>query len=282
MESVSGFNVCLPQPEGYAHSFCLLELAELLKFSLDDLGYDTTFSINDIYPDRRNIIIGCHLLPTDLIARMPESTIVVNTEQIYDEDRFGWNQNIFAWVRTFETWDYSPRNVAAFERLGLPGVKLLRIGHQPQLTRIPKAAEQDIDVLFYGSVTDKRQVIFDQIRARGLNLVTLFAVYGAERDAYISRSKLVLNLHNHDSEIFEIVRVHYLLSNGVAVVSEVNPTTSMPDEYRHAVAGAPYESIADECEYLVRDDIARRAQEERGYNIISSYPQTKFTRALLS
>ena len=157
-----------------------------------------------------------------------------------------------------------------------------RIGHQPQLTRIPKAADQDIDVLFYGSVTDRRQVIFDQIRARGLNLVTLFAVYGAERDAYISRSKLVLNLHNHDSEIFEIVRVHYLLSNGVAVVSEVNPTTSMPDEYRHAVAGAPYESIADECEYLVRDDIARMAQEERGYNIISSYPQTKFTRALLS
>lgn len=282
MESVSGFNVCLPQPEGYAHSFCLLELAELLKFSLDDLGYDTTFSINDIYPDRRNIIIGCHLLPTDLIARMPESTIVVNTEQIYDEDRFGWNTNIFAWVRAFETWDYSPRNVAAFDRLGLPGVKLLRIGHQPQLTRIPKAAEQDIDVLFYGSVTDRRQVIFDQIRERGLNLVPLFAVYGAERDAYISRAKVVLTLHNHASEIFEIVRVHYLLSNAVAVVGEVNATTAISDYYADAIAGVPYEEIAAECERLVNDHTARKAQEERGYGLIAAHPQTEFTRALLS
>ena len=121
MESVSGFNVCLPQPDGYAHSFCLLELSELLTFSLQDLGYDATFSINDIYPDRRNIIVGCHLVPQELIDRMPESTIVVNTEQIYDEDRFEWNTTIFAWVRAFETWDYSPRNVAAFAVWLKPG-----------------------------------------------------------------------------------------------------------------------------------------------------------------
>ena len=280
--AVPGFNVCLPQPEGYQHSFCLLELSELLTFSLQDLGYDATFSINDVYPDRRNVLIGCHLLPTDLIAQMPESTIVVNTEQIYDEDRFGWNTNIFTWVRTFETWDYSPRNVAAFERLGLPGVKLLRIGHQPQLTRIPKAADQDIDVLFYGSVTDRRQVIFDQIRARGLNLVTLFGVYGAERDAYISRSKVVLTLHNHASEIFEVVRVHYLLSNAVAVVGEVNASTAISDYYADAIAGVPYESVAAECERLVNDAAARKAQEERGYELISRHPQTEFTRAVLS
>ena len=277
-----GFNVCLPEPEGYQHSFCMLEFSELLAFSLQDLGHDALFSINDIYPDRRNIVIGCHLLPTDLIARMPESTIVVNTEQIYDEDRFGWNTNIFEWVRTFETWDYSPRNVAAFERLGIPGVKTLRVGHQPQLTRIPKAADQDIDVLFYGSVTDRRKEIFDQIRAKGLNLVTLFAVYGAERDEYIARAKVVLNLHNHASEIFEVVRAHYLLSNAVAVVSEVNASTSIPEMYRDAVAGVPYESLADECERLVGDPIARKAQEELAFNVISRYPQTEFTREVLS
>lgn len=278
---MSGFNVCLPQPEGYEHSFCLLELAELLGFSLQDLGYDATFSINEIFPDRRNIVIGCHLLSTDLIARMPESTIVVNTEQIYDEDPFEWNTNIFGWVRAFETWDYSPRNIAAFERLGLPGVRLLRIGHQPQLTRIPKTPEQDIDVLFYGSVTERRQAIFDQIRARGLNLVTLFGVYGAERDAYISRAKVVLTLHNHASEIFEVVRVHYLLSNAVAVVGEVNATTAISDYFADAIVGVPYEAIAAECERLVTDDTARKAQEERGYGLIAAHPQTEFTRALL-
>ena len=275
------FNVCLPQPHGYEHSFCLLELSELLTFSLQDLGYEATFRINDVDPDARNVIVGCHLVPPAMMDQVPASTIVVNSEQIYDEDPFEWNDNIFAWVRRFETWDYSPRNIAAFERLGLPGVKLLEIGHQPQLTRIPKSDNPDIDVLFYGSVTDRRRVVFDEITARGMNLVKLFAVYGAERDEYIARSKVVLNLHNHASEIFEVVRVHYLLSNAVAVVSEVNPSTAISDFYAGAVAGVPYESLAAECERLVRDDAARRELQARALRVIAGHPQTAFTRALL-
>ena len=282
MTSEPAYNVCLPQPEGYEHSFCLLELAELITYSLRDLGYDTTFRINDLDTGRRNIIVGCHLINTELIPHVPESTIVVNSEQIYDQDPFEWNRKIFAWAANFETWDYSPRNVAAFAQRGLPDVKLLKIGHQPQLTRIAKAPEPDIDVLFYGSVTDRRTAVFEEIRRRGLNLVTLFAVYGEERDAYIARSKVVLNLHNHAAEIFEVVRVHYLLSNSVAVVSEVNASTSVSDFYSEAVAGVPYESLADECERLVNDEAARRDVQQRGYEVISRYPQTAFTRELLS
>jgi hypothetical protein len=135
------FNICLPRPEGYQHSFCLLELSELLTFSLQDLDYEATFRINHIDPGARNIIVGCHLFPPSTTDQVPASTIVVNSEQIYDKDPFGWNGNIFAWVRKFETWDYSSRNVAAFGRLGLPGVKLLEIGHQPQLNRIPKVGQ---------------------------------------------------------------------------------------------------------------------------------------------
>lgn len=282
MTSDPAYNVCLPQPEGYKHSFCLLELAELITYSLQDLGYDTTFRVNDLDTGRRNIIVGCHLVGPELIQQVPESTIVVNSEQIYDQDPFEWNRNIFAWAGSFETWDYSPRNVSAFARRGLPDVKLLKIGHQPQLTRIEKSPEPDIDVLFYGSVTDRRTAVFEEIRRRGINLVTLFAVYGAERDAYIARSKVVLNLHNHAAEIFEVVRVHYLLSNSVAVVSELNPSTSVSDFYSEAVAGVPYESLADECERLVNDGAARQEIQERGYGVIARYPQTAFTRELLS
>jgi len=282
MTSEPAYNVCLPQPPGYQHSFCLLELAELITFSLQDLGYDATFRINDIDPARRNIIVGCHLVGAELISQVPESTIVVNSEQIYDKDPFDWNRNIFAWAEALETWDYSPRNVAAFAQRGLPGVKLLKIGHQPQLTRIEKSPNPDIDVLFYGSITDRREVVFEEIRRRGLNLVTLFGVYGAERDAHIARSKVVLNLHNHAAEIFEVVRAHYLLSNSVAVVSEVNPSTSVPNIYSEAVAGVPYESLADECERLAGDDDARRECQQRGHAVISRYPQTEFTRVLLS
>ena len=282
MTDTPAYNVCLPQPPGYQHSFCLLELSELLAFSLQDLGYDTTFRINDIDTNRRNIIVGCHLVDVDLMPQMPESSIMINSEQIYDQDPFEWNKNIFEWAGNFETWDYSPRNVEAFAQRGLPDVKLFKIGHSSRLTRIEKSPEPDIDVLFYGSMTDRREVVFEQIRQRGLNLTTLFAVYGAERDEYIARAKVVLNLHNHAAEIFEVVRVHYLLSNAVAVVSEVNSSTSVPDFYAEAVAGVPYESLADECARLATDADARRARQQLGYEVISRHPQTEFTRELLS
>lgn len=276
------FNVCLAKPEGYLHSNCLLELAELLTYSLQDLGYTANLRVHEVDPACRNIIIGSHLLHPNLADDVPDSTVIVNSEQIYAEDRFGWNDRIFSWVRRFETWDYSPENIAAFAKLGIDNVKLLRIGHQPQLTRIIKSAEPDIDVLFYGSMTDRRKAIFTQLQAAGLEIVTLFGVYAQERDEYVSRSKIVLNLHNHAAEIFEVVRVHYLLSNAVAVVSEVNPTTAIPGFFRDAVAGVPYESVVDECVRLVNNSGERTALQERGYGAISRRPQTQFTKELLS
>ena len=279
--SKTSFNVCLPQPLGYQHSFCLLELAELIVFALRKLGHDTTFLINEFDPTRRNIIVGCHLADPGWLSRIPESSIVINTEQIYGQSPFDWNDNIFHWVKNFETWDYSNRNISAFDELGIRNVKLLRIGHQAELTRIAHATTPDIDVLFYGSVNNRRAQIFDEIRTRGLNLVNLFGVYGSERDRHIARSKVVINLHYHPTEIFEVVRVHYLLSNAVAVVSEINPSTSMCDFYADAVAGAPYDSLADECERLVKDDSARAAQSQHGYDVITRYPQTEFLKLLI-
>jgi hypothetical protein len=283
MSGVSGFNVCLPEPPGYGFSHCLWELCELLGYSLQDLGFETTCGVNRIEPGKRNIFVGCHLLDPGLKSHVRSDSIIVNTEQIYDEDPSGWKQDhILGWVRNFETWDYSPQNIAAFDRLGVPGVRLLQLGHQPQLARIPKSEEKDIDVLFYGSTTERRHAIFRQISEHGLKLIVLFGVFGRERDAYISRSKVVLNLHNHAAEIFEIVRVHYLLSNSVAVVSEVNASTSIPECYRDAVAGVPYAAVADECVRLVHDDASRKAQEDRAISIISRFPQTAFTKEMLT
>jgi len=217
-----------------------------------------------------------------MMDRMPEGTIVLNTEQIY-EKAFPWTSDLLAWVRSFETWDYSERNIEQFGKLGMPDTKFLKIGHHDGLTRIEKSPDPDIDVLFYGSIaTDRRKKILGQIEDSGLKLTTLFGVYAAERDQYIARSKIVLNMHNHASEIFEVVRVHYLLSNAISVVGEVNDRTSITDFYADAISGVPYDKLADECLRLVNDDDARNALGQKGYESIRAHPQTEFTKELLS
>ena len=108
------FNVCLVQPDNYIHSYAFLELGELLHFSLQELGYDSSFGFNNPDPNATNILIGCHLLDPKFIPQLPSSTILLNTEQIYGET--DWNKPIFAWAKHFQIWDYSPKNIEKFAK----------------------------------------------------------------------------------------------------------------------------------------------------------------------
>jgi hypothetical protein len=100
----------------------------------------------------------------------------------------------------------------------------------------------------------------------------VFGLYGADRDALVARSKIVLNLHFYDSKIFEVVRVSYLLTNGACVVSEsgLDPTEN---EFAGALAFAPYEALADTCTPLVNDASARAWLREGGCQLMRDRPQ---------
>jgi hypothetical protein len=275
------FNICIVQPNDYIHVLAFWELAELIHYSLAELGHESHLQFKRIENDCTNIVLGCHLLGIELIPKMPASTIFINTEQIYADDT-AWNNNIYEWARNFQFWDYSQQNIAKFNSLGISNVKLLQLGFQKELSRIKKDLNPDIDVLFYGSINVRRQKIIDELRARGLEVKSVFGVYGKERDELIARSKVVLNHHFYKSEIFEIVRVFYLLSNSVAVVGEVNSTTSIDSVYREAICATPYEGLVDFCEKISLDNLFREEVEQKGFQEIYKLPQSIYTNSLLS
>ena len=80
------------------------------------------------------------------------------------------------------------------------------IGYAPQLTRIAPAAE-DVDVLFVGSLNDRRRTVLDALEAKGAKVERVFGVYGPERDGWLARAKICLNLHFYEARVFEVVRV---------------------------------------------------------------------------
>jgi len=114
-----------------------------------------------------------------------------------------------------EAIEYSPKNIEKFLQVGIDKTKLLKIGYQKELARLDLSKPKDIDVLFYGSMNERRKAILDELELKGLKVKTLFGIYGQERDHWIERSKVVLNHHYYESQIFEIVRVFYLLTNSV-------------------------------------------------------------------
>ena len=275
------YNVCLIQPEQYEHAKALLELAELIHWSIIDLGFECSVTTNHVPYDRINIILGCHLLNMELRAQIPNTAIIFNTEQLSNETA-SWTQAICEWGRHFEIWDYSLRNIEFFKQAGLLNTKHFKIGYQKQLERIQMEDERPIDVLFYGSLNDRRIHVLQSLEQQNIKVKTLFGVYGTERDEWIAKSKVVLNMHYYQTALFEIVRTFYLLTNQVAVVNEKGDTTSVDAHVEAGLCCVPYESLAAQCIELVRNPLKCSTVAHQGYEHFQKFPQSSFTRELIS
>lgn len=265
----AAFRIVLIQPAGYEHAGALAELAETLLFGLAGLGLDIDFAINELAVDRRNIILGAHLLTPEDAQALPADTIVYNSEQV--DDRSTWiDGSYLGLLKRQPLWDYSQANLERLTRHGINHGQFVSVGYVPQLTRIPQDVPQDIDVLFYGAINERRRVILEALIHRGLKVEFLSGVYREARDRMIARAKVVLNLHYYDANIFEIVRVSYLLSNEKAVVAECSATTRIDDDMRQAVCAVPYEQLVEACIDLVKDAGKRTTLARRGFEIFSS------------
>ena len=274
------FNICLIQPKNYIHTYAFLELAQLLHFGIKSLNLRSKLSLNQICPDSTNIVIGAHLLDTSLISQLPKNSIILNTEQL-DGINIAWLTPILQFAKNFSVWDYSLKNILKLNDLGFYKVKFLELGYQSELQRIPKKSPQNIDVLFYGSMNPRREKVIAELRAHDLNVHVAFAIYGPQRDELISRSKVVLNHHHYDSEIYEVVRTSYLINNAKLVVGEVNPSTSIDTHYLTSIYPAKYEELAASCYKLVRDDALRNELEDKALSTFRQFPQSRFLTKIL-
>ncbi|MEI8034039.1 MAG: hypothetical protein WCH96_01020 [Betaproteobacteria bacterium] len=278
---MTSFNICLVKPDQYIHSFAFLELGELLYFSLKELGFKVALQFNEIAPHEQNIVIGFHLLAPQAQSQLPKSTIILNTEQVHS-DQSSWNETIMNGARHFKLWDYSQKNIEKFQSMGIQGVKYLKLGFQKELARLDRTQPKSIDVLFYGSVNERRRDILKKLEAQGVKLKVLLNVYGKQRDHWIERSKMVINLHHYNSHIFEIVRVFYLLTNAVAVVSEVNESTSIDENYKAGIKGVPYEALIENCMAVINKPSLLQALQNAAFTCIQKYPQKYWTEEVLS
>ena len=274
------YQIVIIRPLGYQHSDAFQEIAKTLRYGLQSLGYNAIITENEFSEASINIILGAHLITEDQINKIPLSSILYNLEQFDSKSLL--NATTFRMFEMFTVWDYSKRNIENFRERGY-GKQLYHvpIGYVPELTCIPKASIQDIDVLFYGSMNARREQIIDELKKSGLNVVALFGVYGEDRDAVISRAKLIINIHFYDSSIVEIVRISYLLANGKAVVAECNEGTEYTDDLKTAVALVPYDQLVDTCIEFVKNDEKRRLLEKNGFDYFSSKSESIILRNVI-
>lgn len=279
--------------ESYTHSQAFTEVAEALQAAFKELGHgcDVVKKHPIMHGVRGNVIIlGAHLLhPDDLLYL--DAPVVWQLEQMPGEgdvrDGQPLTANYLEILKQVEVWDYSRVNVETLAKLRIEA-KLLEIGYMPCLTKIENVVEPDIDLLFIGSMNQRRAHILQGVQAAGKKVVHAFDCYGVKRDALIARAKVVANIHYYEAKIFEIARCSYLMANRKAVVSEVGLDKQLEEPYflgrsimDVAIQFMPYEGVVDRCLSLLKNDEWRERTAQKGFEVFKQRSQAEFLRDIL-
>lgn len=269
-------NVCLLQPAGYVHAMALLEAAEYVAEKVRLAGYESVLSKNRLFQHGLNIVFGAHINPKDN-PDFPPNTVIFNTEQILEKNIRISPQYKFCLDRHF-VWDYSNSNL---QMIGHQKTGLIDFYHVDKLQRIAPSQQAEYDLIFYGSLNDRRTLMIDRLRNKGLKILTVFGLYGHERDGLLGKARAVLNLHFYESQIFQQIRAFYALSNGMPVVSENYPEASAPPLYKEVLFTPGTQRFEDfAAELLAHDEPFRLESKTRLERFYASRNNRDFDQIL--
>lgn len=263
------FQILWIKPAGFLHADSLCEAVEVLRFNLARLGIDAPVAENRLLPDRVPIVIGAHLLGAGEDAQLPDAAVIYNLEQ-FAPGYAGSSVRYLDLLSRFRVWDMLASNVDALAAQAVnPAARYVPLGYVPGLSRVP-AAEEDIDVLFFGIGSPRRKAVLQALADRGLRAIGAYGVFGAERDRLVARAKVVVNVHFAEGGKLEVPRLLYLLANRKAVVSEVSEDTASYGMEDAFVEGA-YDDLPRLCAELCADAGRRRRIGRGGFASVKAH-----------
>lgn len=187
---------------------------------------ESKYSGNSAF-DNTTIILGsnvCPVTPEEYRATHPGQKIIVyNMEQLFRGSYWVNDKTMHWFVCADEVWDYDIENVQFFKAHGIKAFYRPMEYNECMLYGLP-TVKKDIDVLFYGGLTDRRMKILQswiQLSQHHATTVIATGIKGTQLAEYVMRSKIVLNLHAYPNIARqEQVRMFTPVINGICVVSE--------------------------------------------------------------
>jgi hypothetical protein len=261
--------VVTPDPAQWFHVRAFDEAAEAIHAGMLGLGVDCSRSVGGLVKGRINVVFGAHLLPPGTV--LPADTVVYNLEQIVDGAMWV-TPNYLDLLCRHRVWDYSAQNCSVLRTLGVREALHVPLGHAVALERIAPAAE-DIDVLFYGAYSERRVALLERLSRAGWKVTRSNGAYGAERDAVVARSRIVLNVHYYEQSRLEVPRCFYLMTNGRFVLSETSPDAE-DTGLAGGMAFAPYARLEEACARYLERPAERAAIAAAGRDLLRRRPQS--------
>ena len=181
-------------------------------------------------PGAPPVVFNGHAFPHEI----PPGAIVYNLENVglqVSTDAFPGHQ----------IWDFSDVGTRAWGGRAVH----VPVGYHPTMTRfapVEPPEQPTWDVAFAGAMNDRRRALIADLEARGLRVIVLpyhAPLYGAQRDAILASTRLVLNVRYYENGVFPVLRAAHCVANHVPVLSE-----ETPDAPSWSILEARYETLA--------------------------------------
>lgn len=270
-------HLCIVQPLGYVHALGFLDQARFFRHQFRRMGASVSLAKNRLRHDAVNFVFGAHV-GFDPALQVRHTCVFVNLEQL----GLGGASVSAAYLQLLgesAVVDYDAGNVAAYAACA-GDVPLVSFGHAPYLRTGELPIEQrPIDLLFIGSLNERRARLIEAVEATGLRVsVPDGPIYGPERDDLICQARAVFNCHFYDSARFEQARAFQCLSLGTPVISERTAASQPPAQFENGVFWVGANELR---EFFSRQFLAPRFADEarerlsafREHDVIEEYAE---------
>ena len=185
------------------------DIVETYRLATERLGYKSIFSDTTLRNDAINLVFFCWSCQWSEFTFNHQNTIIVNFEPMV-MGTHSYNKNYLEILNKCYLWDYSRTNLQRWEELNYKVANYVPLGYESEAASVLPLGdilpdhEQDIDVIFFGTLTQRRVDLLHKLIELGLNV----AVNRGEdwtidkRNSLLRRSKVALNFHNYLLNLF--------------------------------------------------------------------------------
>lgn len=183
--------------------------------------------IDNIFFTEDDILVGFCVLIKNItnIEKKKCKMVLINTEPLYTK-----YESLIPFITTNVDIliEYNVLNTKILQKNGFTKFIFMPPTYAPIMEQIytnnivtENKTEKNIDVLFYGALTEYRQTFINKLKNKGLMITCVHAKNIELFNNYLYRSKIVLCIFNNpDINTFDFYRCSYLVSNGILVVHE--------------------------------------------------------------
>jgi Glycosyl transferase family 2 len=250
------------------------ELARALAFEIEELGARARVSVGEISEHRPGVVTVL-LPPHEFVAlggvrpnaRILQRCVFISAEQ---PSTAFFSSNVELARDAGAVLDINQRAVRAYEAEGI-AAEHLRLGYSQAWDRRGTVSERDVDILFIGRATDRREAAL----AAYANVLERFEcrffladntkpsvgegatfIAGDNKLELLARAKVLLNIHGEGEPYFEWLRVAEAVSAGCAIVTEHSTDVHPLRPGQDMIVGRP-ETLGMLAAWLAEDSETR-------------------------